>query len=150
MNYEDAKSKGGVPAIWVGGERHCGNYPTLVAGMPGIYIFDAEEYGSMFYPAAWRYRYGVYAAAQNVVSGELLVALKDRPENPFVDNKIFKDQQALVWKDPDSASLYFVKTPRGLIEMEDRQVIAVFGRKAKSLVEQAYAQNKGGVKALPC
>jgi hypothetical protein len=86
MNYEDAKLKGGMPAIWVGGKRRCGNYPTLVAGMPGLYIYDAEEYGSMFYPAAWRYRYGVYAAAQNVVSdGELLVALKDRPENPFVD-----------------------------------------------------------------
>ena len=66
MNYEDAKSKGGVPAIWVGGKRHCGNYPTLVAGMPGLYIYDAKEYGSMFYPAAWRYRYGVYAAEQNV------------------------------------------------------------------------------------
>ena len=140
MNYVDAKSKGGVPAIWVGGERHCGNYPTLVAGMPGIYIFDAEEYCSMFYPAAWRYRYGVHAAAQNVVSGELLVSLKDRPENPFVDNKIFKGQQALVWKDPDSASLYFVKTPRGLIEMEDRQVIAVFGRvNWKAEVKNGYA-----------
>lgn len=140
MNYEDAKSKGGVPAIWVGGERHCGNYPTLVAGMPGLYIYDAEEYGSMFYPAAWRYRYGVYAAAQNVVSdGELLVALKDRPENPFVDNKIFKGQQALVWKDPDSA-MYFFKTPRGLIEMEDRQVIAVFGRvNWKAEVKNGYA-----------
>ena len=142
MNYEDAKSKGGVPAIWVGGERHCGNYPALVAGMPGLYIYDAEEYGSMFYPAAWRYRYGVYAAAQNVVSdGELLVALKDRPENPFVDrdNKIFKGQQALVWKDPDSA-MYFVKTPRGLIEMEDRQVIAVFGRvNWKAEVKNGYA-----------
>lgn len=140
MNYEDAKSKGGVPAIWVGGERHCGNYPTLVAGMPGLYIYNAEEYGSMFYPAAWRYRYGVYAAAQNVVSdGELLVALKDRPENPFVDNKIFKGQQALVWKDPDSA-MYFFKTPRGLIEMEDRQVIAVFGRvNWKAEVKNGYA-----------
>ncbi len=94
----------------------------------------------MFYPAAWRYRYGVYAAAQNVVSdGELLVALKDRPENPFVDNKIFKGQQALVWKDPDSA-MYFFKTPRGLIEMEDRQVIAVFGRvNWKAEVKNGYA-----------
>lgn len=142
MNYEDAKSKGGVPAIWVGGERHCGNYPTLVAGMPGLYIYNAEEYGSMFYPAAWRYRYGVYAAAQNVVSdGELLVALKDRPENPFVDrdNKIFKGQQALVWKDPDSA-MYFVKTPGGVFEMENRQVIAVFGRvNWKAEVKNGYA-----------
>ena len=56
----------GVPAVWTGSERHCGNYPALVAGMPGLYIFDAKEYCSMFYPAAWRYRYGVYAAVENI------------------------------------------------------------------------------------
>ena len=29
----------GVPAVWTGSERHCGNYPALVAGMPGLYIW---------------------------------------------------------------------------------------------------------------
>lgn len=56
----------GVPAVWIGGERHCGNYPALVAGMPGIYMGDLDDRYSMFYPASWKYHYGVHAAKQNV------------------------------------------------------------------------------------
>jgi len=62
---EELKANG-VPAVWLGGERHCGNYPELVAGMPGIYMADLDDRLSMFYPAAWKYHYGVHAAKQNV------------------------------------------------------------------------------------
>ncbi len=64
--YNEVLLVEGVPAVWVGGDRHCGDYPNLVSGMPGYYIFSEEKYGSMFYPAIWKYRYGVYAAEQNV------------------------------------------------------------------------------------
>jgi len=36
---EELKANG-VSAVWLGGARHCGNYPALVAGMPGIYMGD--------------------------------------------------------------------------------------------------------------
>ena len=39
---EELKANG-VPAVWLGGERHCGNYPALVAGMPGIYMGDLDD-----------------------------------------------------------------------------------------------------------
>lgn len=54
----------GTPALWIGGERFCGNFPTLTAGMPGIYLPD--ESAPMFYPEAWKYRYGILASAENI------------------------------------------------------------------------------------
>ena len=62
----EALKADGVPAVWIGGERHCGNYPALAEGMPGIYMPDVDERLSMFYPAVWKYHYGVHAAVQNV------------------------------------------------------------------------------------
>jgi hypothetical protein len=56
----------GLPAIWTGGQRHCGEYPALAAGMPGIYVGDENDGASMFYPAIWNHRYGVRAIRQDV------------------------------------------------------------------------------------
>jgi len=56
----------GVPAIWKGGTRRCGDYPNLENDMPGYYIYSGEQYCSMFYPAVWNHHYGVYAAKENV------------------------------------------------------------------------------------
>jgi len=54
----------GTPALWVGAPRCCGNFPTLTAGMTGIYVPD--ESVPMFYPEAWKYRYGILARTENI------------------------------------------------------------------------------------
>ncbi|RPH57124.1 MAG: hypothetical protein EHM81_12030 [Chloroflexi bacterium] len=54
----------GTPALWIGEQRFCGNFPALAAGMPGIYVPD--ESVPMFYPEAWKYRYGILARTENI------------------------------------------------------------------------------------
>ncbi len=63
----DDLRRDGVSAIWTGSLRHCGNYPDLTSGMPGIYIHAPEdERLSMFYPDAWNHRYGVHANEDDI------------------------------------------------------------------------------------
>jgi hypothetical protein len=53
-----------LPRCGSGEQRFCGNFPALAAGMPGIYVPD--ESVPMFYPEAWKYRYGILARTENI------------------------------------------------------------------------------------
>ena len=53
----------GKSAIWKGTLRYCSPYPDLQAGMPGIWAPGDQP---MFYPEAWKYRYGILGKPENV------------------------------------------------------------------------------------
>lgn len=58
-----------------------------------------------------------------------MIAIQDRPENPFVTNKIYEGDICKVWKDDDFSNLYFVQSVRGqVIELDSTQIIEMFGK----------------------